>query len=188
MQRRRSTTRSDRHYKELRARNNDSVKKSREKSRLHRRETLVSIEQLEDENRQLQNSLRLVQDEFEQLQSLFKEHTGMDFDGVTTSKAKPVLTIQTNPETTTESQLELDAKNLDGSIVIINGVQYKIVSVDSSWSNEWACLCLPCDCSISRFTRICPEERRRWTMSKYRQMSIRASFFSINQIDRTRER
>lgn len=123
--------RPDRHYKELRARNNDSVKKSREKSRLQRRETLVSIEQLEGENRQLQKSLRLVQDEFDQLQSLFKEHTGMDFDGVTTAKEKPVLTIQTNKETS-ESQVELDAKNLDGSIVIINGVQYKIVSVDST--------------------------------------------------------
>ena len=128
MQRRRSAPRLESQYKELRARNNDSVKKSREKSRRQRHATIKSIEQLQEENQQLQQSIKGIQSEYEQLHSLFKEHTGMDFDGPTAKETeKAVLQIQT-----AESSVALDAKNLDGSTVLINGVRYKIVSVDSS--------------------------------------------------------
>ncbi|CAF4394929.1 unnamed protein product, partial [Adineta steineri] len=42
------------------------------------------------------------------------------------SLSKPVLTITTTEDKSTSNN-ELDVNNLDGSIVLINGVQYKIV-------------------------------------------------------------
>ena len=50
---RRSVPRTDPRYNQIRAKNNDSVKKSREKSRRERDETLSSIEQIEEENQEL---------------------------------------------------------------------------------------------------------------------------------------
>ena len=137
---RRSVQKSDSRYQELRQRNNQSVQKSREKSRRERDETLQSIKSLEEENDDLAKNLQLIKDEYEQLRDLFKQHTGMDIEQ-TGSPAripepalppppKPVLNIQTTDETTADEKSKLDAENLDGSIVVINGVQYKIVSMN----------------------------------------------------------
>jgi len=148
---RRSVTRTDPRYKQLRARNNNSVKKSRDKARREYEDTMESINQLEQENQQLIQNLKLIKQEYDQLQNLFKQHTGIDIDQMTapTSKSKspppsistreepkensstPVLTINTI-EDKSPSNPELDANNLDGSIVVINGVQYKIVSMDKN--------------------------------------------------------
>jgi len=148
---RRSVPRCDPRYKQIRVRNNDSVKKSREKSRRQRDETIESIDQLEQDNQELIQNLQVIKQEYEQLQNLFKQHTGIDIDQMTapTSKSKspppsistreepkensstPVLTINTI-EDKSPSNTELDANNLDGSIVVINGVQYKIVSMDKN--------------------------------------------------------
>lgn len=150
---RRNIQHGDPRYKHMRARNNDSVKKSREKSRRERDETLESIHQLEKDNEKLLKNLQTVKQEYEQLQNLFKQHTGIDIeqmvsnDSGTTSQlptsstqsndesnelsSKPVLTINTT-EDSSSSTNQLDANNLDGSVVIINGVQYKIVSIEKN--------------------------------------------------------
>lgn len=146
---RRSVPRADPRYKQLRTRNNNSVKKSREKSRQEREETIDSINQLEQDNEQLIKNLQLIKQEYDQLQNLFKQHTGIDIDQMTTSKSKspselptsssqsreenptPVITINTTEDKTTSND-ELDVNNLDGSIVLINGVQYKIVSMNKN--------------------------------------------------------
>jgi predicted nuclease with TOPRIM domain len=146
---RRSVPRTDPRYNQIRARNNDSVKKSREKSRRERDETLESIEQLEHENEELTEKIRIMKQEYEQLQDLFKKHTGISIDQLTSSQtnsistpsiqpkeisSKPVLTINTNEDTTatTPSDVQLDPSTLDGAIVVINGVQYKIVSMNKN--------------------------------------------------------
>lgn len=149
---RRSVPRTDPRYNQIRSRNNDSVKKSREKSRRERDETVEEIKQLEDENAQLTNSIQILKQEYEQLQDLFQKHTGISIDQLMSSQngststepkpveqpqppeppTKPVLTINTNEETTTSTDLPLDPNTLDGAIVIINGVQYKIVSMNKS--------------------------------------------------------
>ncbi|CAF1584507.1 unnamed protein product [Rotaria magnacalcarata] len=150
---RRSVQRVDPRYKQLRTRNNDSVKKSREKSRREREETMKSIDQLEQDNTKLHKNLQTLKQEYDQLRDLFKQHTGIDIDQMlsneirTTSEsatsstqsreeskeisAKPVLTINTTDDTNSSSN-QLDASSLDGSVVIINGVQYKIVSIEKN--------------------------------------------------------
>jgi seryl-tRNA synthetase len=155
---RRSVVHGDPRYKQLRARNNDSVKKSRDKARREYDNTMEAINQLEQDNQQLIQNLKVIKQEYNQLQDLFKQHTGIDIDQMTTtttitSKSKsiselsspsvstreepkensstPVLTINTI-EDKSPSHTELDANNLDGSIVVINGVQYKIVSMDKN--------------------------------------------------------
>jgi predicted nuclease with TOPRIM domain len=143
---RRSVPRTDPRYNQVRARNNDSVKKSREKSRRERDETLESINQLEQENEQLIENIRIMKQEYQQLQELFQKHTGISLDQLMSSQSKPVeepkeissepvLTINTNEDittTTTPTDVQLDPKTLDGAIVLINGVQYKIVSMNKT--------------------------------------------------------
>ncbi len=152
---RRSVPRTDPRYNQLRAKNNDSVKKSREKSRRERDETIESINHLEDENKELMERIRVMQQEYDQLQELFKQHTGIAVDQLLSSQAdstptpsikpktieasqdtssEPVLTINTNEDkkSATTSDIQLDPTNLDGAIVLINGVQYKIVSMNKN--------------------------------------------------------
>ena len=151
---RRSVPRTDPRYNQIRARNNDSVKKSREKSRRERDETVGAIEELEQENEQLMQSIQTMKQQYEQLQELFKKHTGISLDDLMTSQAnapttssieptpveeppkeipsKPVLTINTNEETTSSPDVPLDPNTLDGAIVVINGVQYKIFSMNKT--------------------------------------------------------
>ena len=124
----RSVRRSNPRYKQLRTRNNESVKKSREKSRREQDETIESIHQLEKENRQIIEKLQLLKEEYQQLQTIFKQHTGIDIDEQ--DSTKPVLPLTTTTTTTTEQTSNSD--NLDGSIVLINGVQYKIVSMNEN--------------------------------------------------------
>jgi predicted nuclease with TOPRIM domain len=151
---RRSVPRNDPRYNQIRARNNDSVKKSREKSRRERDETLDAINQLEDENEELMKQIQSMKQEYEQMQELFEKHTGISLDQLMSSQAnstpsiqpkpieeaketpssKPVLTINTNEDqsSTTTSDVQLDPTTLDGAIVLINGVQYKIVSMNKT--------------------------------------------------------
>ncbi|CAF3158779.1 unnamed protein product [Rotaria socialis] len=150
---RRSVQRADPRYKQLRTRNNNSVKKSRAKSRREHEETMESIDQLEQDNTKLHKNLETLKQEYDQLRDLFKQHTGIDIDQMqsnetrTTSEstisstqsreepkeiaAKPILTINTTDDTNSSSS-QLDASSLDGSVVIINGVQYKIVSIEKN--------------------------------------------------------
>ena len=142
---RRLVPRNDPRYKQLRKQNNTSVKRSREKSRRELDETVESINELEQNNQQLIQSLQILKQEYEQLQGLFKQHTGIDIDQMTSSGAesiselsipkqsppKPVISINTTEEKSSSNN-ELDANNLDGSIVLINGVQYKIVSMNKN--------------------------------------------------------
>lgn len=152
---RRTVPRTDPRYNQIRARNNDSVKKSREKSRRERDETVDSINALEQENEELMEKIRLMKQEFEQLQELFKKHTGISLDQLMTSQtnsnpttsiqpkpieepkelpSQPVLTINTNEDKTETKATDapLDPTTLDGAIVLINGVQYKIVSMNKT--------------------------------------------------------
>jgi uncharacterized coiled-coil DUF342 family protein len=146
---RRTVPHTDPRYNQIRSRNNDSVKKSREKSRRERDDTMGSIHQLEEENEQLIERIQLLKREYEQLQELFKQHTGISLDQLESSNitsippkpveqlkevsSEPVLTININDEKIAAvSDIELDPSTLDGAIVLINGVQYKIVSMDKS--------------------------------------------------------
>ncbi|CAF0848971.1 unnamed protein product [Adineta ricciae] len=146
---RRPVSRNDPRYKQLRVQNNKSVQRSREKSRRERELTLASIAQLEKDNEEIIQRLAVVKEEYEQLQSLFKQHTGIDIEqmidsepkSTTKSSSVPLQSKENSPNTlltinTTEKQqsakAELDANNLDGSIVLINGVQYKIVSLNKT--------------------------------------------------------
>ncbi|UJR20519.1 hypothetical protein I4U23_023647 [Adineta vaga] len=145
---RRPVPRNDPRYKQLRDQNNQSVQRSREKSRRERDLTMNSINELEKDNEKLVQNLQVLKREYEQLQSLFKQHTGIDIEQMISSDSqpkstpkpptppkenpsKPVLTINTT-EQQSPTNNELDANNLDGSVVIINGVQYKIVSINKS--------------------------------------------------------
>src|SRR5271154_3808641 len=117
---RRSVPRTDPRYNQIRTKNNDSVKKSREKSRRERDETMDAINQLEEENQELMENIRKMKQEHEQLQELFKKHTGICIDQLMSSQtnststssiqpkpieepketsSKPVLTINTNEDT-----------------------------------------------------------------------------------------
>jgi predicted nuclease with TOPRIM domain len=131
---RRSVRRNDPRYKQLRTRNNESVKKSREKTRHEQNEIIQSINQLEHDNQQLSENLQILKQEYQQLHTIFKQHTGIDIDQMSPSNqlqessSTPVLTINTTKDNSSSNN-ELDVNNLDGSIVLINGVQYKIVSM-----------------------------------------------------------
>jgi len=131
---RRSVRRNDPRYKQLRTRNNESVKKSREKTRHEQNEIIQSINQLEQDNQQLSENLQILKQEYQQLHTIFKQHTGIDIDKMSPSNqpqensSTPVLTINTTKDNSSSNN-ELDVNNLDGSIVLINGVQYKIVSM-----------------------------------------------------------
>ncbi|CAF2672972.1 unnamed protein product [Rotaria sp. Silwood2] len=145
--------RADHHYKHKRKLNNVSVKKSREKSRREREETIESINQLQEDNEKLLQNLQALKQEYEQLRNLFQQHTGIDINQMISSESKttsdlstssipsreestknaskPVLTINTTEDQSSSSH-QLDVNNLDGSIVLINGVQYKIMSIDKN--------------------------------------------------------
>jgi seryl-tRNA synthetase len=153
---RRTVPRTDPRYNQVRARNNDSVKKSREKSRRERDETVEAINQLEEENGQLMKQIQMMKQEYQQMQDLFQKHTGISLDQAMSSQttsapkpieeskeppphpattSKPVLTINTNEDqssTAAASDVQLDPSTLDGAIVLINGVQYKIVSMNKT--------------------------------------------------------
>ena len=155
---RRTVPRTDPRYNQIRARNNDSVKKSREKSRRERDETVDSISQLEEENEQLMKQIQLMKQEYQQMQELFQRHTGISLDQAMSSQTStapkpieepkeipppsslpattsaPVLTINTNDDQSSaaSSDVPLDPSTLDGAIVVINGVQYKIVSMNKT--------------------------------------------------------
>ena len=149
---RRAVPRTDPRYNQIRSRNNDSVKKSREKSRRERDETVDAINQLEEENEQLIKSIDMMKQEYQKLQDLFQKHTGLSIDQLMSSEnnstsqqpkpveipkeisEKPVLTINTNEDasSSTSTDVPLDPSTLDGAIVVINGVQYKIVSMNKT--------------------------------------------------------
>ncbi|UJR29193.1 hypothetical protein I4U23_010407 [Adineta vaga] len=146
---RRSVPRTDPRYNQIRTRNNDSVKKSREKSRRERTEIVDAIDQLEQENHELTKQIQILKREYDQLQELFKQHTGISMDQILASEtnstelksnkepSQPILTINTNEvqtstTTTTTTDAQLDPTTLDGAIVLINGVQYKIVSMNKT--------------------------------------------------------
>lgn len=180
---RRSVTRTDPRYDQLRAKNNDSVKKSREKSRRERDETIASISQLEEENRELTETINTLKTEYRRLEDLFRQHTGISIDSLLDSGnnpststttddsasnarqeenpsdvSQPVLSINTSnnegQSSSTSSTLSvsssssLDANNLDGAIVLIDGVPYKIVSMNKAW---------PCS-SLDRLTNDIEDE------------------------------
>lgn len=144
---RRSVPRTDPRYNQIRAKNNDSVKKSREKSRRERDETISAIQQLEDENENLNEQIQFLKDEFQQLQNLFHQHTGINIDEFLSNRnssstnvepePKPVLTINTEDKSaeSSTSNVELNPTDLEGAIVLINGVQYRIFSVNKSSSS-----------------------------------------------------
>ncbi|CAF5148326.1 unnamed protein product [Rotaria sp. Silwood1] len=114
---------------------------------------MKSINQLEEDNEILLRNLQTLKEEYEQLRNLFQQHTGVDIDQMVSStssitselstssipskeeskesSSKPVLTINTTEDQSSSSN-QLDANNLDGSVVVINGVQYKIVSIDKN--------------------------------------------------------
>jgi len=67
---------NDPHYTEKRAKNNDAVKKSREKTRKKAKETMEKVAQLKQENEVLEERIKLLAKELTFLKDIFMAHAG----------------------------------------------------------------------------------------------------------------
>ena len=67
---------SDPHYVEKRAKNNDAVKKSREKTRLKAKDTMEKVSTLKQENEMLEERIKLLHKELVFLKDIFFAHAG----------------------------------------------------------------------------------------------------------------
>merc|ERR1712154_452834 len=67
---------NDPHYSEKRAKNNDAVKKSREKTRQKAKETMEKVSQLKQENEMLEERIKLLAKELVFLKDIFMAHAG----------------------------------------------------------------------------------------------------------------
>merc|ERR1712107_654475 len=65
---------SDPHYVEKRAKNNDAVKKSREKTRMKAKETMEKVSILKQENEMLEERIKLLHKELVFLKDIFFAH------------------------------------------------------------------------------------------------------------------
>lgn len=66
----------DVHYSEKRQKNNDAVKKSREKTRQKSKETMDKVCQLKQENEMLEERIKLLAKELSFLKDIFLAHAG----------------------------------------------------------------------------------------------------------------
>jgi len=66
----------DLHYTEKRQKNNDAVKKSREKTRQKAKETMDKVSQLKQENEMLEERIKLLAKELTFLKDIFMAHAG----------------------------------------------------------------------------------------------------------------
>jgi len=66
----------DSHYTEKRQKNNDAVKKSREKTRQKSKETMEKVTQLKQENEMLEERIKLLAKELNFLKDIFIAHSG----------------------------------------------------------------------------------------------------------------
>jgi len=66
----------DVHYSEKRQKNNDAVKKSREKTRQKSKETMDKVSQLKQENEMLEERIKLLAKELSFLKDIFLAHAG----------------------------------------------------------------------------------------------------------------
>jgi len=67
---------NDPHYIEKRSKNNDAVKKSREKTRQKAKETMEKVTQLKQENEMLEERIKLLAKELTFLKDIFMAHAG----------------------------------------------------------------------------------------------------------------
>lgn len=67
---------NDIHYTEKRQKNNDAVKKSREKTRQKAKETMDKVTQLKQENEMLEERIKLLAKELTFLKDIFLAHAG----------------------------------------------------------------------------------------------------------------
>lgn len=63
-------------YQRRRARNNDAVKKSREKTKLKTKAMMDRVDKLRDENEELENNIQILTKELGILKDLFVAHAG----------------------------------------------------------------------------------------------------------------
>jgi len=71
-----NSTGGDVHYTEKRQKNNDAVKKSREKTRQKAKETMDKVSQLKQENEMLEERIKLLAKELTFLKDIFMAHAG----------------------------------------------------------------------------------------------------------------
>lgn len=71
-----SNEKKDNHYCEKRQKNNDAVKKSREKTRQKTKETMDKVSQLKQENEMLEERIKLLAKELTFLKDIFMAHAG----------------------------------------------------------------------------------------------------------------
>lgn len=67
---------TDPEYNNKRAKNNDAVKKSREKTRQKAKETMEKVSQLKQENEMLEERIKLLSKELTFLKDIFMAHAG----------------------------------------------------------------------------------------------------------------
>merc|ERR1712061_397598 len=96
MKNKRKSVAMDKEYQIKRQRNNDAVRKSREKAKLQAEQTALRVKKLRQENESLEERLKLLSKELAFLKDIFKTHTGsnnMTFAKpvVVTKKSQPLV-------------------------------------------------------------------------------------------------
>merc|ERR1712107_757220 len=69
-------TKMNKEYQAKRERNNDAVRRSREKARLRQEHTLEAVRNLRKENEELENKKKLLIKELQSYKEMFKKSTG----------------------------------------------------------------------------------------------------------------
>merc|ERR1712167_526041 len=77
MKNKRKSVAMDKEYQLKRQRNNDAVRKSREKAKHQAEQTALRVKKLRQENEALEERLKLLSKELAFLKDIFKTHTGM---------------------------------------------------------------------------------------------------------------
>merc|ERR1712061_188355 len=83
----------DKEYQIKRQRNNDAVRKSREKAKLQAEQIAQRVKKLRQENESLEERLKLLSKELAFLKDIFKTHTGSN----NMTFAKPVVVTKSQP-------------------------------------------------------------------------------------------
>merc|ERR1712061_479175 len=93
MKNKRKSVAMDKEYQIKRQRNNDAVRKSREKAKLQAEQTALRVKKLRQENESLEERLKLLSKELAFLKDIFKTHTGSN----NMTFAKPVVVTKFQP-------------------------------------------------------------------------------------------
>jgi CCAAT/enhancer binding protein (C/EBP) gamma len=95
----------DSNYKDKRNKNNDAVKKSREKTRVKAKETMERVNQLKQENEMLEERIKLLSKELTFLKDIFLAHAGSSH-GMTLESMELTSILKEEDQDFDESEME----------------------------------------------------------------------------------